>query len=75
MPGVVAPGLPRRLDRIVERIGFERMRALWVLSAGGVDYVRSTIRETRMPGVRPVDGWLTVQRINNPDKVLRRRPS
>ena len=68
--GVVAPGFAESLDRIVERIGFQRMRALWVLSAGGVDYVRSAIREARMPGVHPVDGYLAVQRVNNPDKVF-----
>ena len=68
--GVVAPGFAESLDRIVERIGFARMRALWVLSAGGVDYVRSAIRESQMPGVHPVDGYLTVQRINNPEKVF-----
>ena len=68
--GIVAPGFSESLERIIERVGFERTRALWILSAGGVDYVRSTIRETAMPGVGPVDGWLTVQRTDNPDRLL-----
>ena len=68
--GIVAPGFAERPERIIERVGFERTRALWILSAGGVDYVRSTIRETQMPGVSPVDGWLTVQRTDNADRLL-----
>ena len=68
--GLVAPGFAERLDRIIERIGLARTRALWVLSAGGVDSVRTTIRETAMPGVSPVDGWLNVQRFDNRDRML-----
>src|SRR5215470_3195194 len=68
--GIVAPGFAETPERIIERVGFERTRALWILSAGGVDYVRSTIRETAMPGVSPVDGWLTVQRMDNADRML-----
>src|SRR5262245_1706369 len=68
--GIVAPGFAESPERIIERVGFERTRALWILSAGGVDYVRSTIRETAMPGVSPVDGWLTVQRTDNADRML-----
>src|SRR5262245_33653434 len=67
--GIVAPGYAESLERIIERVGFERARALWILSAGGVDYVRSTIRETAMPGVSPVDGWLTVQRTDNAERM------
>src|SRR5262249_23759146 len=67
--GFVAPGFAERPDRIIERVGFDRAGSLWVLSAGGVDYVRSAIRETQMPGVSPVDGWLIVQRSDNPDRL------
>src|SRR5262245_60272488 len=68
--GVVAPGFSERLDSIIERVGLERTRALFLLSAGGVDYVRTTIRETQMPGVSPVDGWLVVQRTDNPERLF-----
>src|SRR3954469_14946508 len=68
--GVVAPGFSERIDRIIERVGLDHTRALWILSAGGVDYVRSTIRETQMAGVSPVDGWLTVQRTDTPDRLF-----
>jgi gamma-glutamylputrescine oxidase len=70
--GFVAPGFAETPERIIERIGLERARALWRLSAGGVDYVRSAIRETQMPGVGVVDGWLNVQRVDNADRIHRR---
>jgi glycine/D-amino acid oxidase-like deaminating enzyme len=60
--GMVLPGFSQRPERIVERVGLERAKALWTLSLDGVDYVRDTIEETAMPGVDPVDGWLYVQR-------------
>src|SRR5262249_52998120 len=34
------------------------------------DYVRTAIRETAMPGVSPVEGWLKVQRVDDPTRVL-----
>jgi gamma-glutamylputrescine oxidase len=68
--GFVAPGFAERLERIIERVGIERTRELWILSAGGVDYIRSTIRETAMAGVSPVDGWLTVQRFDSEERLF-----
>jgi glycine/D-amino acid oxidase-like deaminating enzyme len=68
--GFVAPGFGERLERIIERVGFDRARELWILSTGGVDYIRSTIRETAMAGVSPVDGWLTVQRFDSEERVF-----
>src|SRR5215831_8677570 len=68
--GIVAPGFSERLQRIIERVGFERARALWVLSTAGVDYVRTAIRETRMAGVSPVGGHLSVQRFDSEDRML-----
>lgn len=61
--GFVSPGFAERLPRIVERVGIERAKEIWALSAGGVDYVSRAIRETEMPGVDPVPGWLTVWRL------------
>ncbi|MEX0840812.1 MAG: FAD-binding oxidoreductase, partial [Xanthobacteraceae bacterium] len=58
--GFVLPGFAENIDRIIERVGLQQARALWALSERGVDYVRKTIRETKMPGVKPVDGWLNV---------------
>src|SRR5262249_52997350 len=37
----------------------------------GVDYVRTTIRETEMPGIEQTHGWLTVRRTDDEEAVLR----
>ncbi|HET7679613.1 MAG TPA: FAD-binding oxidoreductase [Xanthobacteraceae bacterium] len=58
--GFVLPGFLESLDRIVERVGLEHAKELWALSERGLEYVRETIRETKMPGVEPVNGWLSV---------------
>lgn len=58
--GFVLPGFLESIDRIIERVGLEHAKELWALSERGLDYVRNTIRETGMPGVEPVNGWLSV---------------
>ncbi len=58
--GFVLPGYLESLERIIERVGLEQAKELWALSERGLDYVRETIRETNMPGVDPVNGWLSV---------------
>src|SRR5438552_11579488 len=42
--GFVLPGFAERIDRIVERVGLDRAKALWALSEAGAEYVRNTIR-------------------------------
>jgi glycine/D-amino acid oxidase-like deaminating enzyme len=69
--GLVAPGFAERLEAIVERVGLRRAKELWALSTAGVDYVHTTIRETEMPGVEPVHGWLAVRRTDDEEAVLR----
>jgi gamma-glutamylputrescine oxidase len=69
--GCVAPGFAERLEAIVERVGLRRAKELWALSAAGVDYVRTTIRDTGMPGVDPVHGRLIVRRTDDEEAVLR----
>ena len=69
--GFVAPGFAERLEAIVDRVGLRRAKELWELSAGGVAYVRDAIRDAAMPGVEPVEGRLTVSRIDDEDAVLR----
>lgn len=69
--GLVASGFSERLETIVERVGLRRAKELWALSSAGVDYVRTTIRETEMPGVEPVYGRLTVRRTDDEEAVLR----
>ena len=53
-----------------ERLGLENARMLWKLSEAGVEYVRATIRDTEMPGVEPVAGWLDVSKTDNGDELL-----
>lgn len=67
--GFVLPGFLESLDRIIERVGLEQAKALWALSERGVDYVRRTIRETKMPGVNPVNGWLSVAKFREDNKI------
>jgi gamma-glutamylputrescine oxidase len=68
--GFVVPGFGSDIRRMVERVGLDRARALWQLSEAGVEYVRTTIRETGMPGVAPVSGWLDVSKVDNGDELL-----
>jgi gamma-glutamylputrescine oxidase len=69
--GFVVPGFAQSLDRVVERVGRDHAKALWTLSEAGVAYVRNAIRETGMPGVKVVDGWLDVSKIDDADAVER----
>ncbi len=68
--GFVLPGFGADVRQVVARVGLERAKALWKLSETGVDYVRATIRDTGMPGIEPVDGWLDVSKIDNGDELL-----
>ncbi len=67
--GFVLPGFLESLDRIVERVGLHHAKELWALSERGLDYVRATIAETGMPGVEPVNGWLSVAKFRDDPKL------
>jgi gamma-glutamylputrescine oxidase len=69
--GFVLPGFAQSINTIVERVGLKRAKELWGLSVDGMEYVRTTIRETAMAGVEPVDGWLAVRRTDNEDALIR----
>jgi glycine/D-amino acid oxidase-like deaminating enzyme len=58
--GFVLPGFGADAADIIERVGPQQARELWAFAEDGCAYVRDTIRETRMPGVDPVPGWLSV---------------
>jgi gamma-glutamylputrescine oxidase len=68
--GFVLPGFAAHIDRVVERVGLYRARELWALSQAGLEYVRATIQETRMPGVDPIDGWINVSKRDDPERTL-----
>lgn len=67
--GFVLPGFAESLDQIIERVGLDHAKALWALSERGLEYVRKTIRETKMPGVKPVPGWLSVSKFREDPAV------
>src|SRR5262249_41213056 len=69
--GFVVPGFGQGLDRVVERVGHDHAKELWALSDAGVEYVRNAIRETGMPGVKPVAGWLDVSKHDDSDAAER----
>jgi glycine/D-amino acid oxidase-like deaminating enzyme len=61
--GFVIPGFAQSIGVIVRRVGLDHAKALWALSEAGVEYVRSTIDSTHMPGVAKVEGgWLKVSK-------------
>lgn len=69
--GFVLPGYACDMDRVVKRVGLDDARVLWRLAQDGLDYVRTTIRETGMPGVDPVEaGWLKVAKSDDADDDL-----
>jgi len=68
--GFVRPGFGADVRHMVERVGIGRARELWGLAEAGVEYVRATIRDTGMPGVEPVAGWLDVSKVDSGDEML-----
>lgn len=70
--GFVLPGYAEDLEAMVERVGFDTAKELWKLSETGVAYVRDTIRDTGMPGVDPVPGWLDVSKTDDGDALMAR---
>ncbi len=58
------------MDRVVARVGIDHAKALWALSEMGLEYVRTTIAEQRMPGVGPVAGWLKVSKVDKGDGMV-----
>lgn len=68
--GFVLPGFAVAMDQVIARVGLDDARALWSLSEMGLDYVRDTIRETGMPGVNPVNGWLKVSKVDKTEDAI-----
>ncbi|MGA8937320.1 MAG: FAD-dependent oxidoreductase, partial [Pseudolabrys sp.] len=67
--GFVLPGFSEHIDGIIERVGLDDAKQLWALSEQGLDYVRRTILDTRMPGVDLINGWLHVSKTDNSDEL------
>jgi gamma-glutamylputrescine oxidase len=68
--GFVLPGFGADARSVVERVGLAQARELWRLSESGLDYVRATIHQTGMPGVDPIDGWLSVSKLDDADRIV-----
>jgi gamma-glutamylputrescine oxidase len=61
--GFVLPGFAQPMDVVAHRVGLPQAKALWALSEAGLDYVRTTINDTGMPGVEVGEGgWLKVSK-------------
>jgi glycine/D-amino acid oxidase-like deaminating enzyme len=67
--GFVLPGYSENIDDMVERIGLDHTKQLWALSEQGLDYVRATIDDNALPGVDKTDGWLHVDKTDNPGET------
>jgi gamma-glutamylputrescine oxidase len=67
--GFVLPGFHEHVGEIIARVGLDHAKFLWALSQTGVEYVRSTIAETAMPGVAPAAGWLAVSKTDQNDDL------
>ncbi|MFZ3247459.1 MAG: FAD-binding oxidoreductase [Pseudolabrys sp.] len=67
--GFVLPGFSEHIDGIIERVGLDDAKQLWALSEQGLDYVRRTILDTRMPAVDLINGWLHVSKTDNSDEL------
>src|SRR5437764_10468188 len=49
--GTVMPGYGLPLGELIERVGFDDARELWVLSRNGAELVRANATEDLMPGI------------------------
>lgn len=66
--GFVLPGFAQTPDKIVARVGLDQARLLWALSQAGLDYIRETISQHRIPA-DPSEGWLYVSKTNRKDAM------
>lgn len=71
--GFVSPGFAQSLPQIIARCGLEHARELFQLSREGAGYVRRAIEAHQMQDVRPVAGYLHVQRHPDPQEFLKYR--
>jgi len=65
--GFVTAGFAEDIPRLIQRVGLEQARALYVLSRAGVEYVREQI-EVLDPTVQAGKGFLSVQRYADEDR-------
>jgi len=61
--GFVLPGFNQARERIVERVGRDQAREIWLLAEEGMNYVRRAIRTDRIRAADPKPGWLEVEAV------------
>lgn len=62
--GFVLPGFSGSIDDVIERVGVDHAKQMWLLSQDGVGYVRDVIAQESLAGVDPVAGWLHVSKFD-----------
>lgn len=67
--GFVRPGFDQRPETLVERVGADHARELWLLSQDGVDYMRRIASDVGGPDLVQGEGWLQVSKIDRPREM------
>lgn len=67
--GFVLPGFAQNTTALIDRVGPDRARELWLLSQDGVDYVRATIKDGRMRDIVQGEGWLHVSKTDRKAEI------
>src|ERR1700752_2089050 len=70
--GTVVPGYSLPIGDLIERVGLDDARELWLLSKEGADYVRAAATEEAMPGIALSDGALEVSNVDVGDQLISR---
>jgi glycine/D-amino acid oxidase-like deaminating enzyme len=61
--GFVLPGFAADPQALIDKVGRHHAKTLWAWSEAGVEYVRRTARELKLPGVDlEENGWLQVSK-------------
>ena len=66
--GTVMPGFGVAAAGLIERVGFDDARALWLLAQEGADYVRAAA--SAMPGAALTEGALEVSNVDVGDELI-----
>ena len=65
--GFVLPGYSESIDAMIERVGLDHTKQLWALAEQGLNYVRHTIDDNKLPGIAMTNGWLHVDKADHAD--------
>ena len=69
-PGFVLPGFAADAEALIDKVGRHHAKTLWAWSESGLEYVRRTVRELKLPGVElEENGWLRVSKTGDESAV------